>query len=99
MEKKVVEISSVELCRRTGISYRQLNFWIDSALISPLGTPNPGSGRQRKFDEALVDQIQLLGDIRKTFGMIQTKILKQVLDNYEEGFVDLDEHITLSWRV
>lgn len=44
-------LSSVEVCRRAGVSYRQLDYWIRCGVLTPSYSAH-GSGTQRRFSEA-----------------------------------------------
>ena len=51
-EVVVTGLSSYEVCRRTGATYRQLDYWDRSGLLSPSLAPARGSGTQRRYSEA-----------------------------------------------
>lgn len=92
-------ITSKNLCKRTGATYRQIDHWCNVGIIRPLGENNPGSGHQRLFNVEIVDRVGLLVVVSRSFkGIIHGEILKEVYDNYEQGFVNLDNGVRLSWR-
>lgn len=39
----------IEVCRLTGITYRQLDYWARTQLLEPSITPARGSGTQRRY--------------------------------------------------
>ena len=93
-------ISSAELSRRTGVSYRKIDFWCNNGVIFPVGDPSPGSGYQRKFDEEIVPKVRLLGKICEVFDhAIRIDKLIKIYENYHHGFVKLEHRIVLSWWV
>lgn len=103
-EEDVVLIKSQDLLERTGITYRQLDYWCRIGLIPVHGGPaNPGSGRSRQFDESIVEKIKVVHRICNAFGenksrSLTTEFLKKVLENYDKGYIDLGEDIYLGWR-
>lgn len=103
-------LSSQDLVRLTGLSYRQIDFWIQGNVFCPVGESRPGSGRRRQFDPAIVPKLVLLRKISKTFGRehFDRMWLKRIYDNYEAGNIELitqdprddwGPSIRLSWDV
>lgn len=39
----------MELVQHTGVSYRQLDYWIRAGYVKPMGDPGPGTGNAREF--------------------------------------------------
>lgn len=52
-------ITSVELIKLTGASYRQLDYWVRIGRIAPT-IPVAGSGSSRGFDPSVVNQVKAL---------------------------------------
>ena len=52
-------IGGPEAARRAGISYRQLDHWLNTGLA--LGTESTGSGHRRRFTEQDVTVLRVLG--------------------------------------
>jgi DNA-binding transcriptional MerR regulator len=52
-----VNVSSTELARMAGISYRQLDYWSRRGFIS---TKHPGYGHQRQWDDSEADRTLML---------------------------------------
>lgn len=53
-------LSSHEVCRRTGATYRQLDYWDRTGLLSPSLAPARGSGTQRRYSEADVTKVAIV---------------------------------------
>lgn len=48
-----------EVCRRVGITYRQLDYWIRTGLIE-IDNPYPGSGDRRLYSADTVAELTLI---------------------------------------
>lgn len=71
-------LTSVELCRLTKITHRQLDYWVRTGLLKSLTGPRPGSGRARRFDIAVVPKVQALKVILR---VTHVDVLRTVLDD------------------
>lgn len=93
-------ISSMEMLRLTGISYRRLDYWYTSGVF---GTPTLcGSGHSRMWHESLVKQIQLLLEISEEFGHYNNTsivLLKRIIENYYKGSIQFSPNTRLEWEV
>lgn len=49
-------LTSLEVCRRAGITYRQLDYWCRTGVVEPLIDAR-GSGSQRRFTQAEADHV------------------------------------------
>lgn len=47
-------VSSAELRRAAGITYRQVDYWTRTGLLRPVGVQSPGSGNWRKYPQSEV---------------------------------------------
>lgn len=97
-DKAVEHISSMELCKRTGASYRQIDYWCRGDVFKPSnGHNSPGSGNPREFDASIVPAVKLLVRVSQRFhSLIRLETLKIIFDNYENGKVDFED-LTLIW--
>lgn len=60
----VAMISSTEMCRLAGCSYRQLDYWCRQRVVTPAKAANgQGSGNQRRFTERQVRTVRLVTDL------------------------------------
>lgn len=59
IEVPTAEISSVEMCRLTGCSYRQLDYWTRARVIVPAVESN-GPGSRRTFTERQVRNVRMV---------------------------------------
>ena len=58
--------SGPTVCRLTGVTYRQLDYWARTDLVTPSLTPAQGSGSQRAYS---------YGDV------LEVKVIKSLLDS------------------
>lgn len=91
-------VSAIEMCRRTGASYRQLDYWIRTHVI-PLDDATPGSGNRRRMPMWMVPRIRLMTNVAVAFmGMSPGEILARVFANYEDGHLDMGGW-QMTWEV
>lgn len=57
--------SSKEVCERTGLSYRQLDYWVRKRILTPSIEAN-GSGTRRQFSDRDVAMLLVLASLRKS---------------------------------
>jgi len=64
----VTTLTTTEVCFKAGITYRRLDYWLHSGVVSTSGDDLPGSGFRREWDpraprvlRAIVDTLALLG--------------------------------------
>jgi DNA-binding transcriptional MerR regulator len=74
--------SSREVCEETGVTYRQLDYWIRVGYISGVGCP--GSGRQRRYTASDVERVK---EIRRAMA----KAIQTLRDADLNGLVRLLE--------
>lgn len=54
-------ISSTEMCRRTGATYRQLDYWTRNGVVTPAQEPRlSGPGGRRAFSERQIRVVRLI---------------------------------------
>ncbi len=92
-------ISTMALARKTGATYRQIDYWCCNGVISPVGENRPGSGIIRKFDKEIIDRVMLLVRLSKAFHYLNIHELKRIFEAYDQGFVEFGDGIILSWRM
>ena len=98
-----VLIKSMEMVERTGISYRQLNYWVGRKLVESEG--GVGSGNTRYFPTSQIPIVRLLGLVSKWASKgypqqgLQIRVLRDLVDAYGRGEenLDLGNGVTLSW--
>lgn len=78
-------LSSPDVCRLAGISYRQLDYWSRSGLLKPHG--GIGSGTQRGFDAKEVRIACLVGELLR-FG-VSAQVARRVVGCLRESNDDL----------
>lgn len=92
----MAEITTNELAKRTGASFRQLDYWSREGIIEP-SVAGQGSGSVRLFDESIVGKVTLLARLSNTTRRSGSIPLRLVAENYENGYLELAEGITLEW--
>lgn len=92
-------VSSQELVALTGLTYRQLDYWVSTGYLTPVGDSNPGTGRSRRFNLEEVDtarmMVRLLGA-----GLSPSKAAEAAPELINNGVAHLgDFDITLGARI
>lgn len=92
---------TVEVMKKTGATYRQLDYWATGGLIAG---ENPGSGMRRYFTPEDVRLITVLVRVSQALshggqggGRVSMRVLAKVRDNLDMGFVMLDNNVSLHW--
>lgn len=94
------KISSEELAKRSGASYRQIDYWTRHGIFGPVGNATPGSGHPRRYDAKIVPRVRLLSNVSKAFGGdISHSNLHKIYRAYPRGSVSFGRGIKLSWKV
>ena len=57
-------VSAKEFCRQTGLTYRQVDYWVRRGVLATAVRRAPGSGYERPFDEDEVRVATVLGSLR-----------------------------------
>ncbi len=65
MMQRTTGFSGPLVCRLTGVTYRQLDYWARTGLVTPSVTPATGSGSKRAYS---------YGDV------LEVKVIKSLLD-------------------
>jgi len=66
MQRSSMGFSGPTVCRLTGVTYRQLDYWARTDLVTPSVTPAQGSGSKRTYS---------YGDV------LEVKVIKSLLDS------------------
>lgn len=66
MNRRVAGFNAPTVCRLTGVTYRQLDYWARTDLVTPSITPAQGSGSKRSYS---------YGDL------LEVKVIKSLLDS------------------
>ena len=98
------QITTKELIEKTGVSPRQLNYWIDHKVLHPLGDSNPGTGHIRYFDAAIIPKVCTLVAVSVVFDGrygkgVSVGTLYEIFKDYEEGELDMGFGISIKWVV
>lgn len=62
-----MSMSTTEVVRLAGISYRKLDHWTRRGYVHPAGDPFPGSGNYRRYDD---DEARIICALAKLAPMI-----------------------------
>lgn len=54
-------IKAGDVCRQTGVTYRQLDYWVRRGWITPSVYVGNGSGRHRVFSADQVERVATMG--------------------------------------
>lgn len=81
-------VTSHELCNLTGITYRQVDYWCRTNLLTPIDEEPPGSGRSRRFHTDQIHRGAVLGDL--TAIGVSLQVCRQIIDDVvRDGTVTL----------
>jgi DNA-binding transcriptional MerR regulator len=72
-------LSSIEVCRLTGVTYRQLDYWVRRDLVRPVIEAR-GSGSHRRWSPDDVDRVRRL----KLAGRLASGSIAEALDALDE---------------
>jgi DNA-binding transcriptional MerR regulator len=54
---------SPQVCKRAGVTYRQLDYWVRTGVVTPSIVHAQGSGRQHRWSEADVERVRIINDL------------------------------------
>lgn len=99
-------LSTEDLARLAGVSFRQLDHWYRRGVFGEAGVI--GSGFRRAWDPAVVPAVRLLGEMSRSLGVghgsrgnqgLHTDLLRRVLGAYCDGELEVAPGIWLRWTV
>jgi DNA-binding transcriptional MerR regulator len=73
-------VLSTELIEEAGITYRQLDYWCHTGLLTPRGDI-PGSGWARSFDQRQVERANCVALLLQTGFSLQ--VIRDVIDDFQ----------------
>ena len=83
-----------DVLAKTGISYRQLNYWCAKGLLPDQDAKGPGTGKSRDFTEddlKMIVQITTLAETLRGFGLFPVRYLTPA-----ERFTAVNELLSLN---
>jgi DNA-binding transcriptional MerR regulator len=87
-------VTSVDLCYRAGITYRQLDYWARTGLLEPTIRPATGSGTQRLYSTHGLHRAATIRWLLDAGIALQT--IRQVIDELlESGSVRLVDGLVI----
>lgn len=88
-----------QFMRETGATEKQIHYWRQSIPMSKPAEKGKGSGYQRDYFESAVPKVRLLVHFSNELGRwVPVELLRQIYDQYDEGFLTLACGITLEWQ-
>ena len=93
-------MSSTEVVRLTGVSYRKLNYWYEANVFGKAKTC--GSGQRRMWHKSLIPKITLLADLSNEFGQyssMSVTLFKKIIDNWDAGSIQFSKYARLEWEI
>jgi DNA-binding transcriptional MerR regulator len=87
-------VTSMELIQRAGITYRQLDYWTRTGLLTPVRTGTPGSGYSRFYP---LEQLHRADTLRWLLnGGLSLQMIRHTLDELlETGRVQLTDGLVI----
>lgn len=98
-----VTLSTPEMSTLTGLTYRQLDYWVRNRVIPSywiLGDNLPGSGRQRRWRSEAIEPLIVAARINRQLGRgtnLSSADMARVVRNYKDGYLDFGGGIRLTW--
>ena len=77
-------LTSPEVCRMAGVTYRQLDYWIRQGWISPTVRAT-GSGSRRRFDPSTLRDITIIREFVTLLGNRQVHLAIDALNLWREA--------------
>lgn len=95
-------LTTPEVARATGLSYRQLDYWVRHKVIPWEWVDNAvgGSGSHRRWHPDAVEPLQVVGRIANVMprGMnLSASVVNRILRNHTAGGIHLGDNIHLTW--
>lgn len=98
-------LSTIEVCRRTGATYRQVDYWVRAGLVVPeVGATGSGSARRWTVEQVTrVNLLRVIVDAFTTSGPRPNQTLLDALGRFmevEPGVLWLEDAgvtITIQW--
>lgn len=56
--------TSPQVCRLTGVTYRELDYWVRTGTVAPTVVQAHGSGTQRRFSPSDVEAVAIVASLR-----------------------------------
>lgn len=99
--KHATEIGSVELCELTGMTYRQLDYWVRNGVFTAEGE-GMGSGSRRTYDASVIPKIKVLVRVARAFaskdvGQLSTHTYADIFNHADRGYVEVAPGIRITW--
>ena len=95
------KLSSTDVCRLAGITYRQLDHWCRSGVVTPAHVTNDGggSGRHRRFAPDSIRPLATLGRVSRATGAggFACDHLARIYAHHDDGLVELTEGVWIMW--
>lgn len=99
-------VSSGELCRQTGITYRRVHYWWMRGAICPtVGGYDPGSGHKARWSPRDVARLQAIGRFADSLDTVARGVLVDTIATIWKGLEHADVielgqgYITITVRI
>lgn len=93
-------ITTKDMLDLTGLTQRKLHYWEACGVF---GKPvYAGSGNRRMWHSSLVKIVLILKEVSdelSEFNSTSTTLLKRIVDNFDNGYIQFSENTRLEWRV
>lgn len=95
-------VGSVELCELTGLTYRQLDYWVRAGVLPDDGTSG-GSGSRRTFAGSIIPRVEILVRVARAFaskdvGQLALATYQDIYDHYDRGWVEVAPGVRITWQ-
>ena len=87
-------LTSHELTAQAGISFRQLDYWCRTNLLTPLDHANPGSGHLRRFHHTQAHRAHLIRTLLDAGLSLQ--VIRSSIDEFQTTGTFTTGHLTIT---
>jgi DNA-binding transcriptional MerR regulator len=100
-------LTTTELSKKTGLTYRQVDYYTREGVISPINLVS-GSGNRRYYDRGLIEKLTMVKSISDAFQEkhfrgggthLPLRIVKDILDRWGDGELEIAPGIKIDWSV
>jgi len=98
-------LTTQQVCDKTGVTYRQLDYWERADLFVEFCTPAGGSGTHRRWKSSVLPIVIVLGELSSAMrkhpsvgqGAPSIDLLRRVVENFDQGMLFLGDYVRILW--
>lgn len=94
-------LTSYEVCEQTGLTYRQLDYWLRCGVPLPIVQEAAGSGSRRLFHPSSVHALSVVARVAASpvISHMNTRLITEIVCAVlaGENCIEIGEGITICW--